>query len=402
MREKIIYNFERIFVLLFSILPIIDSINGILVKNELFSLGSMYKVTVMVFLLIFIIFEKYYSLSNVKITMIACLYILLSMLFNVIVQNGSFISVSFPIKMIFNILLFSVFFDLINREQINGYTFYKILDNSVYLMIVALFLPYILGLGYSTYSGNIGYKGFFYSQNELNAVLIILFFFCLHKLTERRKVREIFQLIAITVAILLMSTKSSLIVVVAGYGVFLLNFFKKSDFKTKKYTIISLIIIISLSSGFIKRIISGFMARQNSLFNMYDNSILDTLVSGRTFYLENAWSEFIKSPFVLIQFFFGNGFVSEHLIEMDYFDIFFYLGIVGLITLILFFLRVYKKSNKNFKTDRSVIRKFGFLMIFLFIGITGHVLFLSTSGWYFVLFCFFNMFYKFKKSERDS
>lgn len=391
-------NFERIFILLFSILPIIDSINGILVQNNFISFGMIYKGLVIGFLIIYLVYSKKINKKTFQIVAMVLGYIGIVMAVNVLLLSGTFISLSFPIKLLINFLLFITFLVLTRHKIINGNTFYRILNNSTNLILICFLLPYIFGLGNSIYSGNLGYKGFFFSQNELNAILIILFYFCLYKVTKTLEWKSIGQLLAMTVSILLMSTKSSLIAVAVGYIFFLIEFYKKKDIKTKRRMLILLTIILIGSSGFIKKVTQALFARQSSLFSMYDNSLLDTLLSGRTFNLVNAWEVLTESPYRIVHFFIGNGFISDYLIEMDFLDVFFYLGIVGLIAVIIFLGYVFFNSVENFKQDNSVIRAVCFIMMIAFMNLTGHILLVSTSGWYFIILCSFNMTYNIQKN----
>lgn len=386
-------NFESIIVILFSILPIIDSINGILTHYDSLSIGTIYKLLVITFLLFFAWNSRFYTKKIIKLFCISVGYIIFSMLINILLSGFNLISVSFPLKLIINIVLFTLLICLVKFKVINGKTFYNIFDNSVNLMMICFLIPYFLGVGYSNYEGGIGYKGFYYSQNELNAVLIILFYFCLYKTIKRVTWKNVLQLLGMTTSILLMNTKSSMIALALGFIMFFIEYFRTRDIKVKKATGLILTVSLILSWNFIWQQIQNFLDRQSSLFNMYGNSFFDTLISGRTYFLFEAWELLISSPYLFLRLFIGNGFVSNILIEMDFLDIFFYLGVIGVGGAIIFLMCIFRESIKNFRSDKSIIRMYGFLLVLAFSAVTGHVLFMSVSGWYFVLLCCFNLTY---------
>lgn len=392
-------SYESIIIFLFSILPIVDSINGFLVHEQKSSIGTLYKLMIICILFIMAVANGKLASKNLGILLCTAGYIGMSVFINNIISNNEIITTDFPVKLLFNILMFFLLMQNYNDGHINGKTIYNIFNNNVYVISACIIIPYILGMGYSVYSGNIGYKGFYYSQNELNAVLIILFFFCIYKLNNHLNLTAVFQTLCIGVCILLMSTKSSIIACALGVFIYIYEYIRKENGKRKVIMIGIFIIGVAVCSGFAIQQIESMFSRQNSLFSMYGGSILATLTSGRTYLLTLAWKELVSSDFFLVNLLLGNGFHSMNLIEMDMPDVFFYLGVLGVVSLIVFFVYILKKSKANFKADNSIIRKMAFLLMIGFSTITGHVLFMATSGCYFVLLCCFNLLYK---VEEDS
>lgn len=399
MIKKKSISYEAIVICLLSLLPIVDSINGVLIYTNMPSVGSLYKVCVMGIMLIMILSNGKGISKQFGIILVAIIYIFMSIFINYVIGNGGIISIDYPIKLIINIILFYVLLQNIKNKHINGNTIYKILNNNVYVIILCIVVPYLLGMGYTIYAGNLGYKGFYYSQNELNAILIILLFFALHKLSKKIKLWSIIQVIGILICILLMSTKSSLIAIIIGIGIFAFEYMRKENAR-KKIVLLGMISVGTLLvSGFIIRKIMDMITRQNSLHSIYKGSLLATLTSGRIFRLEKAWEQLIESDNFIINMFIGNGFFSKCLVEMDFFDIFFYLGIIGVFFVFAFLMYVIIKGKKASKNDKNFIIITGLFVIIAFAFLTGHVLFMSSSGWYFVLYCIYIMTYDFNAIE---
>lgn len=395
MIKKISISYEYIITILFSVLPIVDSINGIQSYAHKGSIGTIYKILIIGVMLLM-------ALSNGKgisrtfgVVLVAIAYVVLSILINYLISDASMISTDYPIKILFNIVMFYALAQNIKNRHISGETIYRILNNNAYVIIFCIVVPYMLDLGYTIYSGGIGYKGFYYSQNELNAALIILFFFSLYKLNKKMTLLSLFQVGGLLVCILLMSTKSSLIACAIGAGVYVFEYIRKENSRKKTIMIGVLAICIFAVSGFVISKIMDMFARQSSLLSTYDGSLLATITSGRIYTLEDAWQQLVNSDNVVLNAILGNGFFSSYLIEMDFFDVFFYLGIIGIIGIIAFLVYICIKSQNNLKKDKNIIRIAGFIVILAFAFVTGHVLFMATSGCYFILYCIFIIKYNF-------
>lgn len=393
-------NYESVIVVLFSILPLVDSINGILIRQGLPSVAILYKAMLVGILLIPILNRRIANKNVFGFVVAFIVYLIFTMILNYAIIGESFIELSYPIKIIFNVVTFALLWSNIDCNILNGNTIYKIFDYNTYIMLLCMFVPYVLGLGYTIYSGGIGYKAFFYSNNELNATLIILFYFCLFKVSQKFNLMSLIQLGGIFVCVLMMNTKSSIIVCGVGVLVFLLKCLKKIDGRIKTIILIIGVGGIYLVKDFILEQISSFMSRQTGLLNVYGGDLLATLTSGRLYFIEDAVEELVSRPLYVVQVLFGNGFISSVLTEMDFVDIFFYMGIVGFIMVVIGLVWIYRKSIPNFRQDRNGVRKIGFLLIIAFSFIAGHVLFMATSGCYFVLYCCFIMTYSIETVEK--
>lgn len=391
-------NYEWLIIVLFSILPVVDSINGILIRAGLPSVAILYKVFLMGVLMIPILQRKVVNAKVFGGMLFIVLYTVATMVVNYLLLRDDFIEITYPIKLLFNVITLVLLWSNIDNQVLSGNTIYKIFTYNVYLMLVCMLVPYVLGLGYTIYSGGHGYKAFFYSNNELNVVLIILFYFCLFKVAEEFSLVNLVLLGGIFICVLMMSTKSSIIVCAVGVVIFLLKCLKKIDVRIKILAVAAVGCVAFLARDFIWSQIQSFMGRQSGLFNVYSGDLLATITSGRMYYIEEALSEFVKRDFPIFHVLFGNGFISDVLTEMDFVDIFFYLGFVGVFAIIIGLLWIYYKSIPQFKRDKNGVRHIGFLLIMAFSFIAGHVLFMATSGCYFVLYCCFIMTYN---SEMD-
>lgn len=384
---------EQVIILLFSILPVIDSVNGILITRGLPSVGTAYKLLVLGILFVFTLRKGSIASPVILSCILAVVYIVGVIAVNVSFLSGKLLSTDYPVKLIFNILTLALLLNCAKVGYLSGQGIYTILNINTWLMIVMILVPYVLGLGNTIYSGGVGYKAFFYSNNELSVALIILFYFSLYRLARRIGISQIVQLLCIMVCVLLLNTKSGMAACLAGGALFVVEYLCRKNARFKGLVILMILAALYVLKDFILEQVRGFMDRQTYLYGLYGGSLLDTIVSGRTFFLADAWDALRQGEAFLFRFLFGNGFCSETLVEMDFVDIFFYLGAVGVTGLTGYIIYVFFAGLKNFKKDRTLVRPFGYLIVIGFAFLAGHIFFMATSGCYFVLMCSLNLLY---------
>ena len=384
---------EQIIILLFSILPVVDSLNGILISVGVSGLGTIYKLVTLGILFLFALRNGTLTKGTFLYTLLAVIYLLFSIFSNMYILSGKLINADYPIKLLFNILTFSMLITCWNAGYISGESIYRILNINTWLMIFAVLVPYALNMGSTIYASGVGYKAFFYSNNELSASLIVLFYFSLYRITQKITLPRIGQLLGIAICVLLLNTKSGIIACFAGCGLYIVEYMFRKEARFKGLVFIAVCFGLYVAKDFIIAQVQNFMSRQTFLYELYGGSMLDTLLSGRTFFLKEAWNYLVNGPSHSFRLLFGNGFCSTHLVEMDFIDIFFYLGAIGVAMVTLFIFVILFRSRKNFKADHSIMRPFGYLMVVGFAFLAGHVIFMATAGCYFILICCFNLFY---------
>lgn len=389
MKALIHHHIEKVIFIFFSLLPCIDSLNGYLVTTFDISIGILYKLV-----LSCIIFMIWLLFVNVKKELIIkivfpFLYIFLVIIINYFLSIGQKPLTDLIIKLLFNISLFYSLMDLIQNKLIDSKLIDKILLSQSILIIMCILVPYFLGIGYYSYHGNLGFKGFFFSLNELNATILILFFYNIYNLANSNN--NIYRITTplIFICLILMSSKSSILG--GGFGIifYLYCLFKKKKINLTKKRITILFTILLGFLIIILPFVSDFLIRQISLFNNFSGNIFSTITSGRNLLFIRAIEELSYDKYCILKFFIGNGFFSTFLIEMDLLDMFVYLGIFGMLGCIYFFYRLMLLSIKN---NNHILRIVGLSMIYLFSFFTGHVIFTATAGIYFVLFCMYNLY----------
>lgn len=381
----------RLVLVLLSILPIIDTLNGFFPKVPI---GKVYKMSLGLIVLGFLLIKHRKLKSKYLGFLVGTIaYISLSISINIFL-GGRLINIEYPLKLIFNVILMTSLIQCVEYGLFSGSDFYFVLNLSSWLFLGCYLIPYCLGIGNSVYSGGVGYKAFFIAQNELGLVIVVFFFFTAYQLIYKISFVNICKLACLLLCGMLLNTKTSIAACVIAIFVLFLTIVLRSKPAYKILVILLLIVGLFVFKGTISKAINGVQNRFNVLTaKYYDGSAITGLLSGRNYFVMDAWKE-LNTHHTLLRFFIGNGFCSDVLIEMDILDIFFYLGAIGVIFIIIVLFFFFKMIVHNSREDIGNMRIISYLVILAQLSIAGHVLFMAMSGCYFILYLCFLLFYK--------
>lgn len=379
---------ENIFFIIFLILPIMDSLNGVINgggNENGISLGIVYRVAVFIICL-FINYKFLILNSSIKVFIGIILFIFIPQLFN-LYELDKLIILLF--KLILPIVCIETY-RLLNSRRVLPKNF---VDNLLgcwsIIFPLTILVPYFLGIGFRTYgSGSVGYKGFYYSQNDIGFILSILYIYSLNKVLEKVKIIRLVNIILIMLCSLLLGLKSNYLIIMAATFYYLIkNNGNKSTYKNK---LIMLIVVIFGA-------ITIYFMYNDQIKMIYDRWIY--FISQRNFisFMTSARSDrilptffYIKENYSIQHFIFGTGlgYTRANLskfIEMDFFDIYFQLGIVGLTFILFYYFSLYYKNYKK-KTNKNFYN-IGFLTSMTISFLAGHVLQSALSGMFFSIIC---------------
>lgn len=382
---------DNLLIAMFSILPLVDSANGYL-RGKL-PLGILYKLCLCGVLSLSLLHKQKLRPRTLLILLGSVGYVVFSVGANALLERSMDFQTDYAIKLLFNIGTGYLLLENLYNGTISGKSLFRMLDFSSWLMCFSFLIPYFLGMGRSVYHG-VGYKAFFISQNELSLILICLFYFCLYKLSLKFTVFTAGQVGMLMLCCLLLNTKSTILACLMGAGVYGLYLLAKTPLKYRLLVVAGLPLALVAFKDTIAKVVGNMTNRFTYMLgNQFGGSLMSTLLSGRDSFVSDAWAH-LTEEFFLFRFFFGNGFYLEKLVEMDLVDIFFALGLVGSIAVVIVLLLLLIKCIKNCWKDTYPIRIMSFLLILFFLNITGHVLFMAMSGCYFVVYLCFLTHYK--------
>ena len=388
--EKGDANKFEIFLLIFITLqPIIDVLTTL--SLEFFSsaatLGVFLRFLVMFACIIYIIL---YQIKNKK----SKIFLYLATLAIVLVINfainyfikDSFIlmdEVKFLGKIVYaQIMLFTfiIFFKTTGKSSIN-----KTLK---YMLYALLIFDFVMVISIATNTSltaydwtKIGYTGWFYAANDLGAILAILFPISLMiAIFKSKSLSSIYYWIPVLLtgySLLMLGTKvgygALLIGLVAAVVICFIKWFKKADKLFRINGIISIILLVALIVGtpftpifnntFAHMELLGIdfnnkwirknkkkrlkRRKQNNKPKIEREQVENLILSSREQYLKAHQDQFKAAP--ISQKLFGMGYAGNYtneakMIEMDFYDLFYSLGIIGFITYIGF---LSFRSSKN-------------------------------------------------------
>lgn len=414
--------FEQIFFIFLICSPILDIATGIqfylnsegdlmrngshLVVNQTLSLSFIIRMIMLLIMGLYVLYTK-----RTKILLIfSAIFItwILTVITNFSQPNFDFMQeLLYICKFGFNLLSLLAYFYIFSdcnlsydklRLKIDA-----ILCWTIIIVSIAVIIPYFLGMGYYTYSDKLGYRGcrgFFFSGNDVTALLMLLLplsFAILQKYYNKNNKMNIILLITpacCTVSLLIIGTKTAFLAIIVTYifiFVYQLIYYiiNKSITDAKPF-------ILSVLCTFVLFLISCIITNgglYNSIILSFDVTgkyaeIAGTqamVFSGRTDKLKNAIIYF-KSHMPLSLFFGISRGTQQKIIEMDIPEVVLYYGLLGTVTMLWLYiksgLQVIYNVFKNFSyTCFCCTISLGLTVGYL--AMAGHTLFSVTSGFYF-------------------
>ena len=346
MKQKVEKQFSNILNSFLLLHPIIDLLTSLCIKT--FSIPITFGAGIRILFLLFTVYvavfiykEKRLIWYYAAVAVYALLFVTSIFIYkdgnNLIGEIEGFIKTFY-----FPILLITIY---MNRKKVN---LNKHLIQTMSLYVILIFIPTIFSLGFDSYEiTKKGTIGFFYSANEISAIISLLTpILVLYLLEDKINIPKIVFSIIYIVSILSLGTKTpllSLIVTIIFLVIWIL--IKNKIFKDlKKIYIFTLTSIAALTLGciiiphtsFYKNIEThlNFLEVDNITDVFKDTQLIDHFVfSQRLTFLDNK--KIIYDNLELPQQLIGIGYYEDSkelkMIEIDYFDISSHHGPIGFI-----------------------------------------------------------------------
>ena len=388
MKETIKNNFSKYISIFLLLSPIIDLLIGI--TRHISSLN----ITVVVIKLLFLVFIVYVYLFVFKKKKLLPIYIIIGIYFlmytlGIYLFSSSIIfNVVNTIKILYFPILLITLYELKDHIKISNMTIFTM----IYLYIILIFIPILFNIGYDSYKiTKVGSTGLYNSANEISGLIAIStpIMFIIFK--ENRKV--ILNTILIFIYLFIISTigtktplLSLIITLLISFIYILIKSIKNSNYKPLVISNIFLILIIIISILVIPK--TNFYKNINTHINylnidevedVVDPKITDHLIfSQRLTFLKNRIPYYRDSN--MYSKLFGTGFTHNDkvlkTVEIDYFDIYISLGLIGFILVLGIFIYVLSKTlkNKKIKTYNDLMYLTSILLIIILSFFTGHIL----------------------------
>lgn len=384
------------FIILLYSTGIIDFFNGMLMSlfsEQTFTLGKIIRIILLLLCLSIILRSK--NKVDKLIYVLITLYFVMGNIYNYLYH--------YEIEVLFNdivnlsklILILSLIICgkiLIENKYLDKVIIEKIIVFNGRIISILMIITKFLGVGNNAYVGEVGFKSYFNSNNELSIVLslvLIYLFERIYKVINHEKTFRILDIIDITlvgISLILIGSKTSYIVIIFTFILNLLRVIKFNNIDRKKIIKYLLALFIALLSiiGILFNDIMIIIGEQIHKFQT--RSLLNYILSDRNLYWNQIKDQYIDGRNTTLNNLFGftnipNGGMTFVNIELDANVIYLNYGIIGLLIIVLFFVYILKGSKLKF----SLV--YPFVVIILFSLTAGHVLFGAFAGTFLALHC---------------
>jgi len=278
--------------------------------------------------------------------------------------------------------------------------FKKFISAIVYIISIAVIMS-IFGFGKNTYSYGVGFKGYFISGNELSALwLLVISYYVFYLFTEeKRNILLILKIILIVVVGGLIATKTAILGSILSLFIIpvLLKVYKSNWLYIKKRNLLIIIFLgIILLTLFIYFLQTGdIIEYSREIANQIKDAgnITTYLLSNRNVRMQDNINV-LKSNSV-IDFLFGySWFGSLELLktynewghtEIDFFDLFSSYGLLGIILIYGFWLKVLIFEIREFFKKQNEICipiLFSISLLVIISFMSGHIMYSAMVGFY--------------------
>lgn len=357
----------KLLVMFLYFLPFIDLLTSIATWESKASIGLILKGLFVIIASIYLFYKNYKKKEYWYLYGIFIIYFLLYgsyLVFNK--PNTIFIEFINVIKIFYFPFLVLFFSQCENKELSKKLFFYYSL-----CFLLMYLIPYPLGLGHNIneiYENKNLYLSYFYVGNELVNIFVLVLPIGFLYLKDKKRIYLLGYLILIFLMILLLGTKTMYLSFLFVIGYFL---FKKREM-FKKYLVIVLILLLLLPQSSlyknIKTSLEYYHIQKVSDLLTFQN-IDNVIYSNRLSFVYNLHKNYQKED--ISGKIFGMGrqkIMTMKDAEIDIFDIFYSIGILGLMIYLVFFAFVISEAKLN------GVYAYLFWLLILISLFSGHVL----------------------------
>ncbi|MBC2370205.1 hypothetical protein HBP99_16360 [Listeria booriae] len=398
-----------IFIILFSMFPIIDFLNGLFISSEIsLPVGIFYRIFCFFYLVVGILYAGFEKNLYTLVTVFFIFTILLILFLQTVVLQNSMAIMSKDIEVFIKFFLWAMIAYFIYQRRKD---FFKINYDSIFIAISAFFtlgllIPYVLGLGNQTYeNSDAGYKGFFFATNDTTIALMISATFTgwafIKALVAKKQLRST-SLAALylgnLICLIILGTQTGILYgilltvgILINYLISQKTIMLSSRLITFAVAVVVLIVLVVVGKDFIVSAVSGTYNRIIYFYRLYNGDLVRLLTSSRSDFLQAGFQEFVSqnNSFMIPVIGFGFEYRTIHfgrmgLIEMDFFDGLFAFGFLGVIVttaiILYFFILSFRKGNRN-------IYSIAYFVLLFYSFSAGHVMFSALSSTLLGLVC---------------
>lgn len=377
-------KFNKIISLILMILvifqPVMDALTYLQIRYSFnfLSISSIIRTITLCLIILYLLFTK----DKRKEIWFLLIYFIAYLGIQSLILNNDFSNSLNSILTIFYLPSIIIFLNKVNIDK--KYFNLKIVMFTYLIYLNLIIVPYLFKYGnYANnfYEGKNGFYGLFYGGNEISNILVIMLPLVIEYLVQEKNYFLIsLTFIELLLCIYLVGTKTLILgsIIISIYFLFkyLRPVYKSLDNK-KKYSLWTLLILLIIGTIILlpkmavtKNIIRAINYYGFNLNNIFSLNGLDKLIfSSRLEALGKVSNLYLNSPLINILMGLGKSYVNIFKgIEIDIFDIFFSIGIIG----ILVYGYLCFKNIKDVKLKGIYL--FTFVLSIIISLVTGHIL----------------------------
>lgn len=377
-------KFNKIISLILMILvifqPVMDALTYLQIRYSFnfLSISSIIRTITLCLIILYLLFTK----DKRKEIWFLLIYFIAYLGIQSLILNNDFSNSLNSILTIFYLPSIIIFLNKVNIDK--KYFNLKIVMFTYLIYLNLIIVPYLFKYGnYANnfYEGKNGFYGLFYGGNEISNILVIMLPLVIEYLVQEKNYFLIgLTFIELLLCIYLVGTKTLILgsIIISIYFLFkyLRPVYKSLDNK-KKYSLWTLLILLIIGTIILlpkmavtKNIIRAINYYGFNLSNIFSLNGLDKLIfSSRLEVLGKVINLYLNSPLINILMGLGKSYVNTFKgIEIDIFDIFFSIGIIG----ILVYGYLCFKNIKDVKLKGIYL--FTFILSIMISLVTGHIL----------------------------
>ncbi len=363
--------FDLIIYIFLLLSPIIDALTGLQERfNIPFSLGVIIRGLIMLSAFFYLFYYK----NNRNSIYLFLIYLIIECIYTFTYLRTSIFTEIKNIIVIFYLPIMVLFFSNYENKRIDK----SLIATISFIYLFLIIIPFLFGLGFNTYSGADGksaYLGLFYDGNELSALLILLLPITVKYLLDNKYYLYLaIYLVLYAVSIILVGTKVLLLGTLIVIMYFAIKYIMKFEKKKRLILYIFLLMFIGLcililpfTPVYKNLIISMDFYGVKSILDLFKPKFIDNIIfSNRISFAIKVFKVFGSSIAYIVFGIGKNLLLSIKDVEIDIIDIFYSIGVIGIL------IYIYTFGKNIFKLEG--IYKFIFILLFIISLFSGHVL----------------------------
>lgn len=425
MTDNIIKKLDKFFLAFLIINPFLDVVTGVYIKvletlsgNNFDTISIPVTPSLLIRMLVLVLFAAYALISLDWKAIGAALPVGIAWLMSVIGEILFFYSfalytdIQYIARFAYNFAVVLIYMQVFRRMGVSREELLRKLSDvlalSLLMLSATIVVSYMLDMGYTTYADRYGYRGtrgFFYSGNDITAILmaglpVVMCGFMQRKDLSSRMFWAYDLSAALTaICLMLIGTKTAFIAVIAAAFVLgacaiwkLVAFKERLPIRRCIILVITMMLVFGIMALLSTESIFGEISASFSQTGtvMENEGAATALLSGRHTKLAKAFAMYKEGGLYTWIFGVGRG-TQNAIIEMDLFEVVIYYGLFGAVAMLWLYVKLglefVWKFFKNLKAVRhdlmpvAVLVSLGLCAGYLIIA--GHILFSVTSGFYF-------------------